>query len=179
MPPFTFNLLAILLLVMRVAYGCSADDAVEQCYGKILPSFPPSSDNRTIPWGQPSIQFPNGTTCCSSLDQVRAGIDDIDGQLLELLSQRAAYVREATRFKATLDTVDVPSRDQQVIDGAEANAASVNLPQTIARQVFQAIINSSVSFEYCVFDAYDEEGLDPYQYQYQWYSKSRPANPGQ
>ncbi|KAH7920603.1 hypothetical protein BV22DRAFT_1097865 [Leucogyrophana mollusca] len=128
----------------------ASSESVEECYGKNLPCFPPSNENRTIPWGQPSIRQADGSTCCSSLDEVRAGIDSIDAQLLALLSQRAAYVREATRFKATLDSVDVPSRDQEVIQGAEANATRYNLPQTIAREVFEAIINSSVPFEYCV-----------------------------
>ncbi|KAH7911327.1 chorismate mutase [Hygrophoropsis aurantiaca] len=134
----------------------ASSHATEKCYHKSLPDFPPSGDNRTIPWGQPSMRLSNGSTCCSSLDQVRAGIDDIDAQLLALLSQRAAYVREATRFKATLDTVDVPSRDQEVIQGAEANATRYHLPQTIAREVFTAIINASVPFEDCVFNAFDE-----------------------
>lgn len=35
--------------------------------------------------------MPNGTLCCSSLDQVRAGIDDVDSKLLELLALRSAY----------------------------------------------------------------------------------------
>jgi chorismate mutase len=63
---------------------------------------------------------------------------------------RAAYVREATRFKATHDAVNVPARGKQVINDAEANATAVHLPQTIAKAVFTAIINSSVLFEYCV-----------------------------
>jgi chorismate mutase len=93
----------------------------------------------------------------------------VDAQLLKLLAQRyfqqtrvsefwkswmlchrAAYVREATRFKTMHDTVDVPARDQEVIDGAEANATAVHLPKTIAKAVFSAIINSSIPFEYCV-----------------------------
>lgn len=30
-------------------------------------------------------------------------------------------MREATRFKATLDTVDVPARDEQVVENAVAS----------------------------------------------------------
>src|SRR4051812_33088968 len=65
-------------------------------------------------------------------------------------------VREATRFKATLDTVDVPSRDTAVIEGAVAAANSTipPLPKTIARSVFTAILNSSVAFEHCVFEKF-------------------------
>lgn len=63
---------------------------------------------------------------------------------------RAGYVRQATRFKATRDTVDVPSRDQQVLDNAVASAIALHLPQTIARDVFTSILNESISFELCV-----------------------------
>ena len=70
-------------------------------------------------------------------------------------SIRAAFVREATRFKSTHDTVDVPSRDQQVIDNAMANATAFHLPQTIAKAVCTAIIivNTGVPFELCVVSA--------------------------
>ena len=44
----------------------------------------------------------------------------------------------------------MPSRDEQVINEAVANATAIHLPQTIARAVFTAIINSSVPFELCV-----------------------------
>jgi chorismate mutase len=36
------------------------------------------------------------------LTQIRDGIDDLDAQILQLLAQRAGFVREATRFKSTL-----------------------------------------------------------------------------
>lgn len=62
-------------------------DFAQACYGIPLPDLAPSSDNRTVPWGTPNIR--NGSsTCCNSLDEVRAGINVIDAQLLELLSQR-------------------------------------------------------------------------------------------
>ncbi|EGO00553.1 hypothetical protein SERLA73DRAFT_51202 [Serpula lacrymans var. lacrymans S7.3] len=122
----------------------------EHCYHDPLPHIPISSANRTVPWGEPSITFSNGTTCCSSLDQVRDGINAVDSQLLQLLSDRAAYVREATRFKSTYASVNVPSRDKQVIQGAVDAASSVHLPQIVAKKVYEAIINSSIIFEYCV-----------------------------
>lgn len=63
---------------------------------------------------------------------------------------RAAFVREATRFKAMHNLIDVPARDSQVIDGAVTNATSLHLPETIAKAVFTEIINASISFELCV-----------------------------
>ncbi|KAG1719756.1 chorismate mutase, partial [Suillus lakei] len=120
------------------------------CYYDPLPSIPPSTDNRTIPWGKPTIQYANGTTCCSSLDQVREQLNTIDAQLLQLLSTRASYVREATRYKATIADVNVPSRNQEVIQGAVDAAPSVHLPQIVAKKVYEGMINSSVLFEECI-----------------------------
>lgn len=71
----------------------------------------------------------------------------------ELLTEYSAgYVREATRFKPTLDSVDVPSRDAQVIQEAvdAANSTTPPLPASIAKVVFEAILNASVPFEECV-----------------------------
>ncbi|PPQ95526.1 hypothetical protein CVT26_008551 [Gymnopilus dilepis] len=133
------------------------DDFAQACYGIPLPDLPASPDNRTIPWAAPSIGHGN-STCCSSLDDVRTAIDTIDLQLLELLSQRAAYVREASRFKATRYDVEAPSRDQEIIQGAVLNASAVQLPQTMAEAVFTSIINSSSVFELCIFDSFHGRG---------------------
>ncbi|CAA7268802.1 unnamed protein product [Cyclocybe aegerita] len=149
----------LLCLPQTLAVICKRTiDSAAACYTEPLPDLVPSIDNRTIPWGSPSIN--NGSsTCCVSLDEVRAGIDAIDAQLLQLLSDRAAFVREATRFKPMHDLVDVPARDQQVIDRAVGGAPAVHLPQTIVRAVFTAIINASVPFELCVFDSF-HDGVD-------------------
>lgn len=59
-------------------------------------------------------------------------------------------MREATRFKSTRETVDVPSRDRQVIAQAVENAPQYHLPRVIAKAVYSAIIKASVNFELCV-----------------------------
>lgn len=144
--------------------------ASSECYYDPLPSIPPSTDNRTVPWGKPTIQYGNGTTCCSSLTEVRDKLDTVDAELLKLLSRRwgfeyasikfsihrrfrSAYVREATRFKATVADVNDPSRNAQVIQGAIDDAPAVHLPQIIAQYVYEGIINSSVLFEECIVSA--------------------------
>lgn len=58
------------------------------------------------------------------------------------------------------EAVDVPARDQAVIQGAvdAANTTTPPLPATIARAVFEAIINASVPFEQCIFGEYCTRG---------------------
>ncbi|EAU83997.2 hypothetical protein CC1G_11435 [Coprinopsis cinerea okayama7 len=150
--------LATALVVSASSAQCASgnEGSTTPCYLEPLLGLPPSPDSRIIPWGSPGIV--NGTsTCCTSLDEVRAGIDNVDQQLLKLLSQRAALVKEATRFKSTRDKVNDPTRNAQVIERAINNSVNVHLPQVIADSVYTAIINSSVQFELCVFDSFGIE----------------------
>ncbi|KAJ5562754.1 Chorismate mutase [Penicillium sp. DV-2018c] len=131
----------------------------DTCYGPTVTSTP-STDTRQTPWGSPSVHFSslNGTltTCCDSLDEIRKALDDIDDQLLSLLNQRAAYAREATRFKATREAVNVPARNEAVLQQAEQQAVHIGMPVTIARAAVEAILHSSVAFEECIFDTFDQ-----------------------
>ncbi|KAJ5685434.1 hypothetical protein N7536_008053 [Penicillium majusculum] len=159
--------------------NANANANTNACYGSNVTSTP-SVDYRPVPWGTPSVHFSslNGTltTCCDSLDEIRTALDVIDDQILDLLNQRfvprpmifssivdvntfthrAAYVREATRFKSTRASVNVPSRNEAVIRQAEQQAVHIGVPVTIARAAMGAILNSSVPFEQCIFDAYDQ-----------------------
>ncbi|KAF7762505.1 hypothetical protein Agabi119p4_9098 [Agaricus bisporus var. burnettii] len=104
-------------------------DYAQKCYGESdWPNLHASGENRTVSWDEPRMEDDEGKRCCSSLAEVRQGIDAVDEQLLLLLAKRAAYVREAARFKATRDTVDVPSRDEQVIEQALEGAIRYALP---------------------------------------------------
>lgn len=165
--------LYILAIVLVLAIGTQAGSPCKSsatpstksnytaaCYDSPLPNLTASTANRTVPWGTPLFTLPNGTGCCSSLAQIRAGINAIDAELVTLLAQRSGYVLEATRFKATLDSIDVPSRNQQVIDAAVANGRTKSppLPEIVAKRVVGSIIEAGVAFEKCVFEKYEGEG---------------------
>ncbi|WEW60439.1 hypothetical protein PRK78_005925 [Emydomyces testavorans] len=81
--------------------------------------------------------------------------------LLESLTQihfpthRAAYVREATRFKPTRASVNVPARNAQVIERTKREAVKSGMPVSVAGRVYEAVIEAGVRFEECVFDAFN------------------------
>lgn len=89
---------SILIFLLSLATATKADFA-SQCYTSPLPPLTPSTENRTIPWGSPEFVLPNGTTCCTSLAQVRAGIDDVDAQLLSLLALRCVTYEASCPFQ--------------------------------------------------------------------------------
>jgi isochorismate pyruvate lyase len=51
---------------------------------------------------------------CGTLAEVRAGIDALDAQLIELLARRAELVMDATRFKRDAAEAAAPARQAQV-----------------------------------------------------------------
>ena len=77
------------------------------------------------------------TVPCNSLDEVRAHIDRIDRQLVTLMAERETYVRQAARFKQTIEDVVVPARIEQIVVKVRAFRARRKLQklfQTLKRQ---------------------------------------------
>jgi len=66
---------------------------------------------------------------CASLEEVRAGIDAVDRELVALLARRAAYVGQVVRFKRTA-----------VIANARRLAAEHGADPDLAEHVYRAII---------------------------------------
>ena len=69
----------------------------------------------TNPLWQPQAQ---------NLAAVRARIDELDAQLVDLLAQRALCVRDATRFKRDLIQVAAPTRQAEVFTRVRALASA-------------------------------------------------------
>lgn len=138
--------------------GLAMAAASDSCYHIPLHSAPASAAKRPTPWGNPTIHLANGSTCCSSLDEVRAHLEATDKQLLHLLSTRASYTREEARFKSTLPYIKDPSQNKHVIQDIVKAAPSAGVPQIIAQEVYGSLFNSSVLFEECIFNTYYTKG---------------------
>lgn len=78
-----------------------------------------------------------------TIDERRRRIDELDAQLLERLSQRAAHVIEIARLKRDAGAdVHQPDREQQVLQRiVEANPGP--MPDDMVTRLFRAIIDES------------------------------------
>jgi isochorismate pyruvate lyase len=59
---------------------------------------------------------------CATLTEVRAGIDALDTQLVELVARRAMLVMDATRFKRDAAEAAAPARQAAVFEKVRALA---------------------------------------------------------
>ena len=77
---------------------------------------------------------------CTSLEQVRGHIDDIDRRIVALLAERSFYVGQAAKFKRSAEEVRAPARAEQVIAKVRARAEEHGLSPEIVEQVYRAMI---------------------------------------
>ncbi|MBU2791522.1 chorismate mutase [Acidithiobacillus caldus] len=84
---------------------------------------------------------------CNSIEEVRSNIDRIDRQIVTLLAQRGAYVKQAARFKKTAADVKAPQRVEQVISKVMALSIELGANPTVTEQVYRAMIAAFVDAE--------------------------------
>ncbi len=82
-----------------------------------------------------------------SLDEVRARIDAVDGELVRLMAQRQGLVRAAAGFKVDVAAVRAPDRVERVVAGVRRRAVDVGLSPVVAEAVWRAMIGAFVEFE--------------------------------
>jgi isochorismate pyruvate lyase len=103
--------------------------------------------------GEPSVDGPalreftdpSYQPLCTSLKEIRAGIDGLDEQIVALLAQRAMYVKDAARFKADSFQVAAPARQAQVFAKARALAIKNNLGFSGFEDVVEATYRTMVA----------------------------------
>ena len=81
---------------------------------------------------------------CNDLEQVRAQIDRLDTQIVELIAERTTYVIQAAKFKQTKENVRVPKRIEQIIDRVRILAHQYNLNPDMIDSIYRHLIEVSI-----------------------------------
>lgn len=72
---------------------------------------------------------------CADMSQVRAEIDHIDDELVDLIAKRFGYVERAWQLKKNPSDARVPWRIQQVIDRVKERARQKDMPAEMVEMV--------------------------------------------
>lgn len=84
---------------------------------------------------------------CQNIEEVRAHIDRIDRQMVTLLAERGAYVKQAAQFKKTTADVKAPQRVEQVISKVTALSIELGANPAVTEQVYRAMISGFINAE--------------------------------
>ena len=85
--------------------------------------------------------------------EVRAGIDEVDRQLVALLGERFRFMDAAARIKNDRDAVRDEVRKAEVLAKVRAHAEGERIPPDKVAMVYELLIESSIAYE---FDRFDE-----------------------
>ncbi|MFZ9396030.1 MAG: chorismate mutase [Erythrobacter sp.] len=90
---------------------------------------------------------------CATMEEVRAGVDATDRELMALLERRFGYMRAAARIKPTRESVRDEARKAAVIAAAGADAAARGLPREAIEALWEQLVEASIAYEFEVWDA--------------------------
>ena len=89
---------------------------------------------------------------CTTMAEVRAGVDQVDRDLVALLARRFAYMDAAARIKPDRSAVRDEARKAQVIDNARAAAEKFGLPAESIARLWNDLVETSIAYEMAAFD---------------------------
>ena len=89
---------------------------------------------------------------CSTMAQVREGVDEVDRHLVALLQRRFGYMDAAARIKPDREAVRDQWRKDDVHSKVAAEAERLGLPKDRLRAVWEELMEQSIAYE---FDRYD------------------------
>jgi isochorismate pyruvate lyase len=87
------------------------------------------------------------------MDEVRAGVDSLDGEIVALLAIRFRFMDAAARIKQRRDDVRDEVRKAEVIGHVRSSAIAAGAPADIVASVYDNLIEASIAYELERFDA--------------------------
>lgn len=90
---------------------------------------------------------------CSTMAEVRQGVDALDRALVRLLAERQSYMDAAARIKKDRAAVRDEARIEEVVAKVKAEARAQGLSEAIAEPVWRLLIERCIAYEFEAWDA--------------------------
>jgi len=84
---------------------------------------------------------------CNSLKEIRDEIDILDDKLVELISKRSLLIRQAAKFKNSIDEVKAEDRIEFIMQRVRSRAISLGINPNMISELFTIMINEMVETE--------------------------------
>lgn len=89
---------------------------------------------------------------CSTMTEVRAGVDDVDRRIVELLRRRFGYMDAAARIKPDRSAIRDEWRKSDVLAKVDASAAELGIDRQFVGRLYEDLIETSIAHELAEFD---------------------------
>jgi isochorismate pyruvate lyase len=94
---------------------------------------------------------------CTTMAEVRQGVDALDRLLVAVLAERQRYMDAAARIKADRSAVRDAARIEDVVAKVKAAAREAGLSEEIAEPVWRLLIERCIAHEFGVWDQLRQE----------------------
>lgn len=89
---------------------------------------------------------------CTTMAEVRQGVDALDRALVLLLAERQGYMDAAARIKTDRNVVRDVARIEDVVTKVKAAAREAGLSEAIAEPVWRTLVDRCIAYEFGVWD---------------------------
>ena len=91
---------------------------------------------------------------CSSMEEIREAIDEIDHEIVAAIGRRFEYVKAIMRFKSTADDVRAPQRYQAVLQQRREWATEEGLDPDVIEKLYRNLIDYFIAHEMTILKAF-------------------------
>ena len=84
---------------------------------------------------------------CTTMAEVRQGVDDVDRRIVELLARRFGYMDAAARIKPEREAVRDEWRKADVLAKVEAAATARGVDRELVARLYEDLIETSIAHE--------------------------------
>jgi len=88
---------------------------------------------------------------CSTLEEARNEIDNVDRGIVELIAKRNEYIKQIAHFKTSVDEIKAEERIADVIANVREQAISLGLSPNLINDLYVRMIDEMVESEISEF----------------------------
>lgn len=89
---------------------------------------------------------------CTTMAEVRSGVDDVDRRIVALIARRFGYMDAAARIKPDRAAVRDEWRKADVKAKVDAAAARAGIDRALMNRLYEDLIETSIAHEFDQFD---------------------------
>ena len=88
---------------------------------------------------------------CDTLEELRKEIDKVDEEIVELIAVRNDYIKQAAKFKHTIDEIKADDRIEDVLNHVRHKALTLGVSPNMVVDLYKEMIDAMVETEIAEF----------------------------
>ncbi|BBG65307.1 isochorismate pyruvate-lyase [Hydrogenimonas sp.] len=88
---------------------------------------------------------------CKTLEELRKEVDKVDDKIVELIAVRNDYIKQAAKFKHTVDEIKADERIEDVLNHVRHKALTLGVSPNMVVEIYKKMIDDMVETEIAEF----------------------------